>query len=133
MKMSQHTENTQEPVDDDLVGSFLKFAKGVWTLDDGDIAVGPAGFRMTVFVPTARHGRVLWEDGRITERITQKYSDGDPAFGDMPDGWNAYTSFQAIADGEIITFRSSSWSARGRKRLSTASTAIARSRPAKRA
>jgi hypothetical protein len=110
--MTQDTEYTQEPVDDDLVGAFLKCAKGVWSLDDEGIETGPDGFRLTILTPTAKHGRVKWENGRIVARVLHKYSEGDPSWEEMPDGWNAYTTFQGIAEDELLTFKSSSYGAR---------------------
>jgi hypothetical protein len=96
-----------EELIDDIVGSHLKCAKGNGTLDDAPIETGPDGFRVTIFAPTAQHGRIKWVDHRPVDKVLCKYSDGFPVWEEMPDGWNAYTCFQGSApNGELLTFTS---------------------------
>jgi hypothetical protein len=96
-----------EELIDDIVGSHLKCSKGNWTLDDSPIETGPDGFRLTIFAPTAQHGRIKWVDGHPRGKVLQKYSDGLPTYEEMPEGWNGYTVFQGISNsGELLTFTS---------------------------
>jgi hypothetical protein len=102
----EHMTEHEEAIDD-IVGSHLKCSKGNWTLDDSPIETGPDGFRVTIFAPTAQHGRMRWVDGHPDGKVLQKYSDGFPTFEKMPEGWNAYTVFQGISNsGELLTFTS---------------------------
>jgi hypothetical protein len=102
----EHATEHEELIDD-IVGSHLKCSKGNWTLDDSPIETGPDGFRVTILVPTARHGRIKWVDHRRVDRVLQKYSDCDPDFEKLPEGWNALTCFQGVTDnGELLTFTS---------------------------
>lgn len=91
-----------------IVGLHLKCAKGNWTLGGEPLDTGPDGFRFVAIPATARWGRIKWVDGLPVDQATQLYSDGCPGHGELPDGWDAYTSMQGITSDseEVLTFTS---------------------------
>jgi len=119
--------NNHEPGDDGrynqpddefdlIVGALLKCAKGKWSQDDVEIAVGPGGVKVKILMPTARHGNVVWDKSGDKARPIvsnlRRYADCDPPRARLPEGVNPYTIFQCQIEGKLATFASSSWSAK---------------------
>jgi hypothetical protein len=96
-----------------ILGAHLKCAKGRWLLDDKDAA----NAQICVIMESASTGQVLWQDGKIVDRDIGRIEDGFAPPRQLHNGWNPYTSFQAVradeeAIGELVTFTSSSWGGR---------------------
>ncbi len=105
-------DNSAGDAFDPIVGAFLKCPKGKWLLDDVEIPIGPDGTRVTILMPTARHGRVVWENNHPTTSNFRRYADCDPPKAKMDPGFEPYTIFQCLIDDALATFASSSWGAR---------------------
>ncbi len=105
-------DNSAGDAFDHIVGAFLKCPKGKWLLDDVEIPIGPDGTRVTILMPTARHGRVVWENNHPTTSNFRRYADCDPPKAKMEPGFDPYTIFQCLIGDALATFASSSWGAR---------------------
>jgi len=119
--MTHYQDPWQAAVDEavGMEGGFLKANSkdGHWLLDDDEVETGPDGLRVVFLMSEAKHGWVRWEDGKIVERITHRYSNVAPASGPA-DGWDPGTEVLGISmpdsdgGGRLLTWASSSWSGR---------------------
>ena len=90
---------------------------GSWTLDGTAVSVDPGGLMITVIMPTALHGYILFEQNTVTGRRAASYENIAPGDEKPGLGWEPLTEFLCTgADqkhrGQLMTFQAASWGGR---------------------
>jgi hypothetical protein len=101
-----------------IEGRLLTCKKGNWGIDGENAPTGPDGVRLVVLMDTAVLGEVQFNDeGELVDQRLGRLDDGfRPA--SVLEGWAPHTSVVCVGaeapfTGQVMTFRASSWGARG--------------------
>jgi hypothetical protein len=95
-----------------IEGALLRCTKGVWQLDGEEIQ-NPAEMRIVALLDTVSLGEILFRNGELVEQRVGRIADGFRPAEKVTPPWTPSTSFVCIdTDGQVMTFRSSSWGGR---------------------
>jgi hypothetical protein len=103
--MSFSPSDYNGPPPGEVISPHIKCSKGHWNRDGVMMKTGPDGAQVTVLMPSASHGRILFGEGgeSVVDKVLKLYSDGYPRFGDeLPEGWSIVTMAYVVTDDDQL-------------------------------